>query len=243
MTDKSYVLPGFTAERSLRRSRRTYRTMCSAPSRVGSNPRVVPAYMPGPATQARCNDCLSGCAEQLAWCSAGAAALVAGCFFPPACAGAILAAAAAQAGCDANSVGCIARCSATRCCPKRCGAPNPLEPGSGCCDSNEQCVSQSDPNGRHGCCPAGQSVCGGSCCAPGERCCGDTCCPPGWFCINNVCTQYPSFGEYTPAPPTHIPPVAANGACPPGHTRCRNQCCPPGMTCCAYGCEWGSCIN
>lgn len=237
------MMPGFTAESSLRRSSRTYRTAWSGSRSAGTGPVVVPAYMPGPATQARCSDCMSGCAEDLVLCSASAAVLLAGCVIPPLCPAAAAAAGAVIAGCDANALRCNARCLATRCCPKVCGPTNPFEPGSGCCDSNEQCVSLTDPNARRGCCPAGQSVCGGACCAPGERCCGSTCCPPGWFCINNVCTQYPSFGEYVPTPPTRVPSVSATGMCPPGHTRCRNQCCLPGMRCCGYGCEWGSCIN
>jgi hypothetical protein len=204
---------------------------------------IVPAYRPTPPTQATCYTCQSNCARNFAICEALALAPLAGCIFPPACPAAAAIAGAAVAGCNTTLLACNASCLIDDCCPRRCGPGDPLDGGDGCCDADEQCVSESDPNARGGCCPSNQIVCGSDCCAPGDRCCGNTCCPPNYHCIDNSCVQYPSFGPHTPAPVTVIPPVSSTGTCPPGHFRCRDKCCQNGMSCCGYGCEWGGCIN
>src|SRR5262249_20697083 len=203
--------------------------------------RVTPAYYPGPETQAACNSCNEGCARALAECTAAAVLPLAGCVFPPACPGAVLATGAALAACVTASPICSAVCATTKCCPKICGVPNPFDPGSGCCDTGEACVDSSDPNARQGCCPSGQSVCGGKCCAIGDTCCGDECCPAGWFCIAGSCTQYPSFPTDGPPPPP--PPPEPGGACKVGWEACPVSpsvwlCCPPGKECCgSKGCQ------
>lgn len=236
------MLPGYTADASLGRATRHYRTVATGviPPADGI---IVPSYRPTEAKRAECYTCQTDCNATLAICEATAAVTLAGCVFPPACPAASVAAAAELAACDTGYLTCQALCLSGKCCQKRCGSGNPLDGGDGCCDPDEQCVAIGDPNAREGCCPRDQIVCGGDCCAKGDRCCGGECCPPNWHCINNVCQQYPPFGQYSPAPVTAIPPASSSGRCPSGHFPCHGKCCEHGMTCCGYGCEWGHCLN
>jgi len=196
-------MPGFTAEASVYKTSKHYRASVSVLST--SVPEIiVPVYYPSPKTRSDCNTCLEDCVTGSIECDAAAAAILAGCIFPPLCPGAVAAAGAALLGCQTAFLTCAGICDATKCCPKLCGTPNPFDPGSGCCDSGETCVDQNDPNSRNGCCPSGQSVCDGKCCPSGETCCGDACCPTssGYTCQQGVC-------------------------CPPGYsTVCNGECCP-----------------
>ncbi len=65
----------------------------------------------------------------------------------------------------------------------------PLTPEAGCCDADENCVNEDDPNAREGCCPRDQIVCGGNCCFIESTCCGDACCPKTSTCHNGVCCR------------------------------------------------------
>ncbi len=235
-------IPEFTAQISLYRTNNRYRFSSANLNDSVSPQSVIAAYFPGPETQAACDNCLDGCAQTLAQCSLIAGAPLLACIFPPLCPGAAAVAGAALAACDLNSLACIGRCQALHCCPKACGTPNPLDPGEGCCDKNEQCVDRFDSNSRQGCCPSGQSVCDGKCCAEGERCCGDTCCPPNYFCRDGgFCSEFPSDFPHTPPPrpPAH--------SCTPGATPCGfpdssgviRTCCPPGLQCCSYSAQFG----
>jgi len=221
------MLPGFTAQASLYRSGGRYAGSLDA----APGPSVALAYFPGPATQARCSSCTSNCASNLAICSALAAVPLVACVFPPACPFAAAAAGAALAACNATSLVCLAKCELTSdCCPKRCGPGNPFDPGDGCCDDGEHCVSRGDPNSRQGCCPSDRAVCGGRCCDAGHSCCGDTCCPPGYFCREGgFCSQFPS--DLLPPPGTPPPPPPQNN-CIFGGAPCGTKCCPPGLQCC-----------
>jgi hypothetical protein len=233
--------PGFTATASLYRTGRVYQGAAASAGTVLSGEPVVPAYYPGPGTQASCSNCLEGCATALAECSAAATALLAGCLFPPACAAAAAAAGAALGACDTANLICTGRCEILRCCPKVCGFPNPLNPGEGCCDADEHCVDQSDPNARDGCCPSSQNVCGGKCCAPGETvCCGDACCPAGSTCCGSTCCPAGSScvnGVCCP-PPYH---VCGNTCCPPFNRCCNGQCCKSAYQICDP--KLGTCVN
>jgi hypothetical protein len=237
--------PGFTAQASIYRSGRRYTAMTidSTDSIIGA----TPAYYPGPESRARCYDAAVACNESLAGCLLTASAVCAvGCiasgpgypFCLAACEGGVI------ASCNANYLRCQANNNlSSRCCPKLCGslADALTDPGSGCCDSGENCVAINDPNSRQGCCPAGQAVCGGNCCGKGEFCCGGACCPGDMFCVNGACT-YPSFGPYTPAPPVPPTPPAGPQGCPSGYTKCKDTCCPPDMKCCGYYCDY-FCVN
>jgi len=242
--------PLMMAERSLYRSTRTYRSSESGQNRRSGG--VGLAYHPSAGPMAECNDCVTSCVKSLAYCSVGAAAIAAGCIFPPACPAAIVAAALAQAGCDAESATCASVCAATTCCPHHCsGVPNAFDLGGGCCDSGETCVAENDPNARQGCCPADQTVCAGSCCAKGEVCCVGEChdpstgtCTAGGWCSSpsHVCpdgTCCPPFSQcdghggcFIPPPPPPPPPQVL---CPPGWRACGSHCCPPGLQCCSIG--------
>jgi hypothetical protein len=140
--------------------------------------------------------------------------------FSPACA----VAGYVHAICHIYWVGCKAYCLLGHCCPKACGVPDPLHPGSGCCDAGDHCVDENDPNAREGCCPPERAVCGGHCCRDGEVCTGDLCCPPGTttacngVCCNGACT--PS-GQCCPSPSN----VCGDTCCPPFNKCCNGQCC------------------
>jgi hypothetical protein len=235
-------LPGFTGEASLYRTRNLYRVSATISNNLPYRESIVPEYFPGPGTQAACNNCLEGCAMALAECSSAAMSFLAGCVFPPACPVAAAIAGGALAACSTESLLCTARCEVLRCCPKVCGFPNPFEPGEGCCDSGENCVDESDPNARHGCCPSNQSVCGGKCCPTGLPCCGNECgCTGGTLCMDGVCT-FPPFGSGGPPPP---PPLTKHDflCLITGRDPCFGDCCPPGTECCGPGsCLW-TCVK
>lgn len=242
-------MPGFTAEASLYRTSGRYRASASDFGGSPLSEPIVPAYFPGPGTQAACNTCLEGCAKNNAICSFLAMQPLWGCIFPPACPVAAAIAGSLLAGCQTThlicSAGCVVPGPWTSCCPKVCSFPNPLEPGEGCCDEGENCVDRFDPNARHGCCPSDQSVCGGKCCAKGDSCCGDECCPAGWFCVDGFCSQSVSFPTGEPPPPPPSPP--GPWYCLLGWEPCqvspsRWVCCPPGKECCgSKGCQ-GTCV-
>jgi len=223
-------VPGFTAHTSLYRTRGWYRGSAMAPG-VLTSETIIPAYRPGPETQAACSRCNERCATTLAECTLLAAAPLLACVIPPLCPGAVATSAALLTGCLKLNGICVGRCFTTTCCPNFCGdffELNPFEPGEGCCDVGERCVDKSDPNSRRGCCPSGQLVCGGRCCAPGERCCGSQCCPPSWFCMpDGTCTQSPGF-PITPPPTPPLPKTF----CRAGWTPCDGECCEPGLECC-----------
>jgi hypothetical protein len=247
-------IPEFTAEASLYRTTGRYRVSASDFGVSPPSEAIVPAYLPGPETQARCNSCMEKCADRAAYCNAAAMAPLAGCVFPPACPVAAATAGGLLAGCQTALLGCAATCSLPRpelfglkllgespCCPKVCGFTHPFAMGEGCCDEGEHCVDRFDPNARQGCCPSDQSVCGGKCCAKGDRCCGNECCPAGWFCSDGVCTQSVPFpSEPPPEPPE--PPMHLE-ICPLGWTPCKGGCCAPGLECCPNGvCSW-TCVK
>jgi hypothetical protein len=221
-------IPEFTAQASLYKTHRSYRSSGLGFNSLPYTQRVEATYIPGPETQATCSNCLDGCAATLAQCSLIAAAPLLACFFPPACPGAAATSGALLAACDVASLACIGRCQALRCCPKACGVPNPLNPGEGCCDENENCVDRYDLNSRQGCCPSDQKVCAGKCCARGEFCCGDTCCPAGFFCRDGLFCESQFIGDFPNTPP---PPPPVNN-CIFGGAPCGNKCCPPGLECC-----------
>jgi len=228
------TLPGFSAAHSLYQGVGRYRPPERSPAGGTGvlDQTVTPAYSPGPVTMGKCNAVVEDCLLQ-------SFLLV----FPPAIAGAQLA--------------CVGRqkIPGSTCCPKLCEF-DASGPEAGCCDSGETCVDDRDFNARNGCCPAGQSVCGGKCCGPGEKCCGSNCCPAaanccgdacgcqdGRLCQNGECT-YPPFGPYTP-PPEGVEsiPKPATG-CPAGWKECLNStvCCAPGIKCCGNGCA-AACVN
>jgi hypothetical protein len=182
-------IPQFTAEATLYRSRRQYRLSPTNSGAPQSDQPITPAYFPGPETMKECYHCTEvSCAREYGECLIGAHATCAASvwlpFLAPVC---IL----AEEGCPSDYVRCLATCVAPvvgDCCPHPCRVPNPFSPGDGCCDAGETCVDENDPNSRGGCCPSGQSVCGGKCCLPGDICSGDACCPPGTQMLcNGVC--------------------------------------------------------
>lgn len=240
-------IPQFTAQASLYRTSNRYRSSSSEYDGAPSAHSIVSAYIPGPATQRECSVCTGTCDKLAGLCGAGVAATVAAVCVGTlgfGCAGAAAWGAAILADCAYGYAGCIGLCNVPSwvplvggyCCPKICGPPNPIEgSGSGCCDVDEHCVEQNDPNSRQGCCPSDQSVCGGNCCAKGERCCGDTCCPPDYFCLDGgYCTASPPF-----SPPGGDPPKPPVNNCIFGGEPCGPACCPPGLQCCNYSAQFG----
>lgn len=242
-------IPGFNAEASIYRTSGRYRSSGLGGGDASAGGAIFPAYYPGADTQARCNNCMTGCVEKFEYCLAvGAGGCAFGCIatgplYPAcyaACMGGVL------GSCDAGLLGCeFLTCAAPRpelfgweplgespCCPKVCGFLNPLVPGEGCCDKGEHCVDRFDPNARQGCCPSDQSVCGGKCCAKGDRCCGNECCPAGWFCDNGFCTQSMPFLGGPPPKPLKPSPGSGLFDCARGWTHCKDKCCPPGLHCC-----------
>jgi len=224
------IFPRFSAEASHYKSNACYRGHVSVPQGPSLSGLVVPAYRPLPVTQSDCSGCNSQCTDDWHECKANyvtEAAGVACIFFPPACA----MGGAFEVFCDASYALCKLICLTGRCCPKVCDFPDPLHPGSGCCDAGEHCVDENDPNSRSGCCPSDRQVCGDKCCAsPEEICVGNFCCPPGSTTIcNGVCCA----GTCTPIGDCCPPPnrVCGNDCCPPFSKCCRDQCCPTGQEC------------
>jgi len=206
--------PGFTAEASTHWSRRQYVSGAVSSGPVASQ-AVHLAYRPGPGTRSSCTNCLDGCQTAAETCVADASTILLGCLFPPDCAIAAAAYGEALTACATSNYACKGACAVPylgSCCPKVCGFPNPLDPGSGCCEAGEHCVDENDPNARDGCCPSDQSTCGGKCCAPGDTCCGDSCCPAGFSCQEGRCC-----GPYD-----H---VCGGECCPPFNKCCNGQCC------------------
>ena len=235
-------MPGFNAQASIYKTGGSYRVSALG---FGNSTYegITPAYRPGPGTQAACGDCFDHCARNLAVCEAGAAAILAGCFFPPACPALVIAAAAAEAACTGEFLICGGICEGTDCCPKLCGVPNPSDPGSGCCDKGEACVDQDDPNSRNGCCPSAQHVCNNKCCPPGVSCCGSECgCPANFACVqgqccppsttticNGACCQGPcDINGNCCDTPNHL---CGGACCPPLNDCCNGQCCDLGQHC------------
>lgn len=257
------MLPGFSAQSSLYRTSRVYAgydpSLSSGPTQalteaLDVSPRVVPAYHPGSETQSNCGSCLDGCTSAAEICTADAWETMLGCIFPPDCAIAAAATGEALTACATANLVCKAACEVFHCCPKLCGVPDPLDPGSGCCDPGEHCADENDPNARDGCCPSSQSVCGGNCCAPGDGCCGDSCCPEDSTCDQGLCCApyYHNCGGQCCEPfnkccngqccgvnqqchPTTgacwTPPLRPI-RCRAGWERCGGACCPPGKQCC-----------
>jgi hypothetical protein len=253
-------IPQFTAQASLYRTRGQYSAAWSDVGALLPAETIVPAYYPGSGTQRDCSNCLEAVAKGLIICD-GTAAVTAAVVcattgiisFGISCAVAAGALAAALATCDGAALVATGVCAATTCCPKLCGTPNPLDPGRGCCDADEACVDQNDPNSRNGCCPRDQRVCAGKCCAAGESCCGDMCCPqPNHCCGGSCCAPYePCCGDrccsFLPPPDTPPPPPPKHG-CPSGNAPCGfpdssgviRTCCGPGLECCNYSAEFGA---
>ena len=255
------TLPGFRAEAAIYRSGIAYQVAWGAGEAPGSRAvplhlvpmetsgAVVPALSPGPSTQHDCYTCTSGAAGDAAWCHAIAIGTgIAACAglgwltFGLSCAAAAEAVPAALAAWDLTLAIEWGECLGNHCCPKSCGSQNPFDPGSGCCDEGEQCVDEKDPNARQGCCPVGQSVCGGICCPPNHKCCGDSCCPNDWKCEQGTCcppdTKTVCNGFCCKAdcdqPGTCCEPPGdiCGGLCSPPLNRCCNgQCCPLDQDC------------
>src|SRR5437867_5536007 len=102
-------IPQFTAQASLYRTSNRYRS--SGAELVGSQSAqlVLPAYIPGPATQHDCSVCTGVCAIELELCGAGVALYVAGVCAATlglGCAGAAAWGAAVLADCAEIYAGC-----------------------------------------------------------------------------------------------------------------------------------------
>lgn len=226
-------MPLFTAEASLYRTSGHYRSSGSECVDLRFGESIVPAYFPGSATREKCSDCFETCVETLLLCEgAGLAACGVGCIWSLFAYGACFAGCFGPwtAACSGAAVSCELYCATRKCCPKACEVPNPFNPGQGCCDSGEQCVDESDPNARGGCCPSGQSVCGGKCCLPGDICCGDACCPAGFNCQQGVC-----------CPPDK--PNVCSGICCAGPCDQNGVCCEAPGYMCGGKCCFGECCN
>jgi len=218
--------PGFTAETSLYKTSRHYRLSILGPGDLPPTQTIVPADL-GPQDQEACNTCLETCAETAVACSAVWAG-VGGftCFWCPPC---CVAAGVGLAGCAAAAASCEAIChlpGGSKCCPTFCRLGK-------CCGRGEECVDDYDrggPGARAGCCPRGQSVCGGKCCLPGDKCCGDACCPAGFNCQQGVC-----------CPPDK--PAVCNGICCAGPCDQNGTCCESPGYMCGGKCCFGECCN
>ena len=233
-------IPAFTAQATLYRARNHYRSSVTDFGGVTADQSVVAAYVPGPATQQRCSDCLAiadfvrtGC---LAWVAAQTALSCAstGIFtLGLGCAGAAIWGAWQAAGCEEKYLEAEGFCHIPfgpgRCCPKVCGVHIPEIQGSGCCDHGETCKGLGmRENTRDGCCPVGRD-CGSGCCAPGEKCCGEICCPSNYYCLDSrSCSEYPgTFANTTPPPQPE-----SNCEFFEGGSRCGSKCCYGGLQCC-----------
>lgn len=197
-------IPQFTAQASLYKTSNGYRSSGCEFSHLPSGQSVVAAYHPGPTTRAICNGCLQVCSDNWHSCESAAIGLFSWWNLPLMI--------GLEAMCDSARERCHNDC-ADVCCPQRCAPGEPSTSGAGCCDADEGCVDQNDPNAREGCCPSNQSVCGGQCC------------PPGFFCMDNLCTT--GFPK-TPPPPS--PPD--NGCMLFGGVQCGKKCCYGGLQCC-----------
>lgn len=210
-------IPEFTAQASLYKSSNRYRSS-GLKCDKGSGESIMPAYYPGPAAQAACNQCTKSALADYFECIATEG-------FPVSLIHCTL-----KAWWDAGS------CIVDDCCPKRCGPPDIFDlAGSGCCDADETCVSKNDLNSRHGCCPSDQSVCAGKCCPKGHTCCGDTCCPPTHFCRDGFCSELPAPSLWPDDWEPPKPPARSTNYCRMGFEPCGGTCCAPGLECCPIG--------
>jgi hypothetical protein len=231
-------IPRFTAAASLYTTTNHYRASSLDFGEIQSAGTIYPSYFPGSDTRNNCRECEADCGLDYVKCTGSAlAGAIAGCAISSiftlgaGCAVAGAGLAAAYALCNVYLGGCLLHCQLTTCCPKRCGAFDPTSAGSGCCDEGENCVDESDPNAREGCCPSGHPVCGGKCCPfPDSTCCGDTCCPSGSTCLDGVCCP---AGTLT----------ICNGKCCSGGCDINNNCCQPPAHLCAGKCCVGVCCN
>ena len=168
--------PGMTAERSLYKSTVTYRSAVAQADRGVD--RVALAYAPTAGPMEACNECVDGCAKSLAYCSAGAAVAVAGCFFPPACFAAIAAAAAIQATCDVTAATCTSVCAATTCCPKHCSGIPTRSTWAAAAVTRVKAACPRTIRTRGTAAAPSTRPWTGACCAKGEICCGGQCVDP-----------------------------------------------------------------
>ena len=195
---------------------------------------VRPAYLGSNQAQ-MCNACTGSCEKDFGICQGiDAGGTLGSCIFcPPCCPVAVGVGAAASGACDATLAGCLAACMVpgADCCPVFCFFS--LNPGEGCCDSGETCVSQSDPVARGGCC-ANNQACGISCCPSGYACCGGAnCCSPKQACSTE--------GVCCPPPQSNVTPVSCHGVCCAAGMVCRDVCCPPNAAVCNGKCCVGAC--
>jgi len=223
-------IPGFTAEASLYRTSRRYRSSASECDGAPSAQSVVAAYIPGPATQHDCEVCENACKVGYGLCIATALGIGGvGCAlsiftFGISCAASLASAATIFKTCQWGLATCYGICNnplLSPCCPKACSVPGPG--GRGCCDKGESCVGSHNPNTRDGCCPVGQE-CYGNCCAKGEHC-----------LSGGTCSTEPGYFADTPTPPKPPERPIAVDYCKVGYTRCGSTCCAPGLECCSVG--------
>ena len=234
-------MPGFTAQTSIYTMRNLYRSAVAESGGSIPDHSVVTAYIPGPDTQQRCNDCLHPYEVVRDVCLAKtAAAVIEGCIgsLGFGCAAAIALGDLQAAACAEGYLTGFGICNipgglgelSGPCCPKVCGVPTPGSPGSGCCDHGETCKGLGmQENTRDGCCPVGQD-CGSVCCAPGEKCCGQICCPQDYFCLDDhTCAESPMFPHNPPPPPPDSGCYLFAGGSPCGTGR---KCCYDFLQCC-----------
>lgn len=195
-------IPEFTAQASLYRTSNRYRSSGSEVSDLPPIQSVVAAYHPGPTTRDNCNFCRRICWDN--WSTCDSTVVAAFLWWSPGLMTAL------RFQCDSTEERCLNNC-ADVCCPQLCGPGDPST-GAGCCDEDESCVDQNDPNSRNGCCPSNQTVCDG------------VCCPAGFSCIGHVCT--------TGFPNTPPPPPPYNGCTLFGGVPCGTKCCYGGLQCC-----------
>jgi hypothetical protein len=235
------AIPKFTAENSLYRSAKQYRTSYRSGSLTGAY-EVVPQA--GKRFEG-CDDCEINCATQNVKCQATASAVYAvaaaacgGFVLPPAiavCEGIAAGAYIFAIGlCYAWNVECEAECwypGKSACCPVFCELGH-------CCSSGETCIP-------HGCCPNDQAICGGECCDPGWTCCGDNCCPPNYYCLDDgFCSPYPSGVPFGNPPPPEKPPTPTKIRCRAPAKPCGDRiCCPPELQCCDIGGGQVACMD
>ena len=229
-------VPEFTAQASLYRTSRHYRSSGSGSNGSPSAQSVVAALtfedtVNCEACENKCNDSTLACTEDAAaiW-TLGLAFCAASGPFAPICAIPVTSAyALANLYCWGKNAACkVINCNSpgSPCCPVSCELGH-------CCSRGETCMP-------HGCCPINQVVCGGECCRVGDSCCGDTCCPPNYFCRDGFCSDVPS----PLAGPKDTSPREPRGrspdpriydkyvTCGVGQTPCGGRCCPPGLQCC-----------
>jgi len=233
-------IPEFTAHTSVYRSRNRYSSSGANPDGSTADQSIVPAYIPGPATQQRCSDCLHNYVVLRDICLAKTAVMVTEACVGSlgfGCGGAIAWGYQEAMACEEGYAigfglchipGGLGKLSGP-CCPKVCGVHTPGSAGSGCCDHGETCMGiGKHANTRDGCCPSGR-YCGGNCCAEGESCCGETCCPADHYCLDGyICNELPGTFDTTVHP---TPPPTVNN-CIFGGEPCGGKCCPPGQQCC-----------